>query len=142
MNNYHNGIYLASALIARGDLSISDINFNITKQKSKLKMVHWNSDGFKIGLCDHPPVGMRYGLLCLANTTSITDCFTNVSTRFNRLYKVKAHIHHYTEYMKKENFDIAYNNLQSLIGEYSSIGFSKPSTSIRDIIKQLIFHLF
>lgn len=138
MDNYHNGIHLANALIARGDLCISDINYNIMKQKHKLKMVHWNHEGFKIGLCDTPPVGMNYGLLCLANTTSITDCFEGIRNRFERLYKVKAHVHHFTEYMDKSNFDTSINNLQSLIGEYSQIGFTKSSKNTKDLLNLCI----
>lgn len=138
MSNYHNGKYLANALIARGDLSISDINHNLSKQKTKLKMVDWNSEGFKIGLCDYPPIGMRYGLLCLANTTSITDCFERIVDRFNRLYKVKAHVHHYTEYMSKDNFEGSLYNLQSLISEYNNIGYAKPKSTIKDLLQPIL----
>lgn len=144
MDNFNQGVYLASALIARGDLTISDINYNISKLKSlagnnKIKMVHWNNEGFKIGLCDQPPVNMKYGLLCLANTTAISDCFTKITQRFKRLYKVKAHIHHFSEYMNVENFDISDNNLTSLTNEYINIGYHKSNNkNIKDTIKPYV----
>ena len=32
-----------------------------------VKLVHWNPDGFKIGLCDVAPAAQTKALLCLAN---------------------------------------------------------------------------
>ena len=32
-----------------------------------VKLVHWNPDGFKIGLCDVTPAAQTKALLCLAN---------------------------------------------------------------------------
>ena len=37
-----------------------------------------------------------FGLLCLANNTCIADTFIALEERFNRLYRARAHIHHYT----------------------------------------------
>jgi len=122
VDNINNGVYLASALIARGNINISDINSNLIKQKKNLKMVSWNHEGFKIGLCDQPPVNMNYGLLSLSNNTSISNCFENLRDRFSLLYKRKAHVHHYYEYMKnKSDFDDAISNVEKLIFDYTSI---------------------
>ena len=71
-NNFNQGIYFATALIARGNLTVSDLMYNIEKKKNKIKTVSWNHEGFKIGLCSQPPVNMKYGLLCLSNNTAIT----------------------------------------------------------------------
>ena len=85
-------------------------------------MVSWNHEGFKIGLCDQPPVNMNYGLLSLSNNTSISNCFENLRDRFSLLYKRKAHVHHYYEYMKnKSDFDDAISNVEKLIFDYTSI---------------------
>jgi tubulin epsilon len=122
IDNLNNGVYLASALIARGNINISDINANLIKQKKNLKMVSWNHEGFKIGLCDQPPVNMNYGLLSLSNNTCISNCFENLRDRFNTLYRRKAHVHHFLEYMKdKSDFDSAINNVENLIFEYGNI---------------------
>lgn len=59
-------------------------------------MVHWNSEGYKIGLCTVPPLKQKYSLLCLANNCCIKDRFAMMVSRFNRLYSKKAMIHHYT----------------------------------------------
>jgi len=122
VDNINNGVYLASALIARGNINISDINNNLVKQRKNLKMVSWNHEGFKIGLCDQPPVNMNYGLLSLSNNTSISNCFENLRDRFSLLYKRKAHVHHYYDYMKdKTDFDDAVENVEKLIFDYNSI---------------------
>ena len=41
--------YLACALIARGDVQMSDMNRNISRMKPQLNLVHWNEDAFKSG---------------------------------------------------------------------------------------------
>ena len=49
--------YLACCLLMRGRMSIADMNRNVTRLKPNLRMVHWNTDGFKLGICSTPPVG-------------------------------------------------------------------------------------
>ena len=100
-------------------------------------MVSWNHEGFKIGLCDQPPVNMNYGLLSLSNNTAISNCFENLRDRFSLLYKRKAHVHHYYEYMKdKSDFDDAIENVEKLIFDYNSI-YNSQANSIGGVSKQM-----
>ena len=46
--------YLACALLLRGDVQVSDVQHNMSKLRSKMRFIHWNSDGFKVGLCSMP----------------------------------------------------------------------------------------
>lgn len=127
-DNFNQGIYFATALIARGNLTVSDLMYNIEKKKNKIKTVSWNHEGFKIGLCSQPPVNMKYGLLCLSNNTAITECFKRLSDRFMLLYKHKAHLHHFSNYIPEEAqniFDESIANLDSLILDYQSAQFKK-----------------
>ena len=125
-DNLSTGVYLASALIARGAINLSDINRNIAKHKKHLRMVHWNEEGFKVGLCDNPPVGMNYGLLCLSNHTTIADTFQNLINRFNRLYKKKAHLHHYTNVLgSTDMLENALTNVISIVNDYNVVGVKK-----------------
>ena len=127
-DNFNQGIYFATALIARGNLTVSDLMYNIEKKKNKINTVCWNHEGFKIGLCSQPPVNMKYGLLCLSNNTAITECFKRMSDRFMLLYKHKAHLHHFSNYIpenEKNIFDEAIANLDSLIVDYQSAQFKK-----------------
>ena len=46
--------------------------------RPSLRMVHWNSEGFKVGLCSEPPLNQPYSLLCLANNCCIREVFSCV----------------------------------------------------------------
>lgn len=137
-DKFYEGTYLACALIARGNLTVSDLMINIEKKKNKLKMITWNHEGFKIGLCDQPPVQMKYGLLCLSNNTAVSSCFRMLADRFKLLYKHKAHVHHYYEYMSdKTDFDKAIYNVESLIEEYET-STNKKVNSIKQSVIPII----
>lgn len=102
--------YLAVGLIIRGDVAFSDVSRNIEKMKKKIDLISWNSEGFKYGICDNPTLNYSRALLCLANNTAINEVFNVMSTRFNKLYKRKVYVHHYTEYTEKAIFDEAQEN--------------------------------
>lgn len=63
--------YLACCLLMRGKMSIADMNRNVMRLKPNLRMVHWNSDGFKLGICSKPPVGRRFAC-CLLYAAFLT----------------------------------------------------------------------
>lgn len=111
--------YLACGLLLRGGARISDITMNIDRIKPKMKMAYWNNEGFKIGLCNEPPIGMDSSLLCLANNSCIKTPLISLRNKFNRLYKRKANVHHYTEYMDIGEFDSAEASLSEVIRKYS-----------------------
>ena len=43
-------MHLAWALMARGNITLSELNSNVDKMKSRIRMPSWNADGFKTGL--------------------------------------------------------------------------------------------
>ncbi|XP_071100417.1 tubulin epsilon chain-like isoform X1 [Haliotis cracherodii] len=116
-------LYLACALMVRGNAEISDIRRNIDRLKPNLKFIHWNQEGWKTGLCSVPPVGQPYSLLTLANNTCVRHTFSDLKDRFVKLYKRKAHIHHYTQIDGMETTDFAESleSLNTVITEYSSL---------------------
>lgn len=118
----HN-LYLACALIVRGKADISDIRRNIEKIRPQLKFIHWNEEGWKTGLCNIPPVGLPYSLLTLANNTCITNTFHNLKCRFVKLYRRKAHIHHYQniEGFEQTLFEESLESLNYLNDEYQTL---------------------
>eukprot|EP00462_Mataza_sp_D1_P026532 CAMPEP_0175125944 /NCGR_PEP_ID=MMETSP0087-20121206/3581_1 /TAXON_ID=136419 /ORGANISM="Unknown Unknown, Strain D1" /LENGTH=463 /DNA_ID=CAMNT_0016407805 /DNA_START=34 /DNA_END=1422 /DNA_ORIENTATION=- len=117
--------YLACSLMLRGSVQMSDITRNIERMKPKLKLAHWNEDCFKIGLCSLPPVGQKFSL-SLANNCCIKDTFCDIKARFNRLYKRKAHLHHYTEYVEEGYFQESVRQIDSVVSEYSAVQRAKP----------------
>ncbi|KAG7398948.1 Tubulin epsilon chain [Phytophthora boehmeriae] len=126
-------VYLACGLLMRGDVEVSDINANIQRLQSEVRMIHWNQEGFKVGVCSVAPVGQKSSLLCLSNNCCIRETFERLHTRFHKLYSRKAHVHHYTEFMDIGIMDEARENARYLIGEYakledSSEGMGPPLT--------------
>ena len=118
----HN-LYLACALIVRGKAEVSDIRRNIERLKPTLKFIHWNQEGWKTGLCSVPPVGQPYSILSIANNTCIQNTFNNLKQRFTKLYRRKAHVHHYNNVDGFEPgiFDESLESLNYLINEYEML---------------------
>ncbi|CAL1535064.1 unnamed protein product [Lymnaea stagnalis] len=121
--NPKRSLYLACALMVRGNVELSDIRRNIDRLKPNLHFVNWNQEGWKTGLCSVAPVGQPYSLLTLANNTCVHNTFSEIRDRFNKLYKRKAHLHHYTqvEGMELADFTDSLESLNSVITEYYSL---------------------
>ena len=119
---------LACGLLLRGNVQVSDINRNIQRIQKDLRMIYWNKEGFKVGVCDAAPVGMPSSLLCISNNCNISDNFINLRTRFLKLYRRKAHLHHYTEYADVDVFNEALESLNYIVHEYSSLNTATPPT--------------
>ncbi|KAG9347439.1 hypothetical protein JZ751_005006 [Albula glossodonta] len=120
-------LYLACALMVRGNVQVSDLRRNIERLRPSLPFVSWNQEGWKTGLCSVPPVGHSHSLLALANNTCVKPTFIDLKDRFMKLYKKKAHLHHYlhVEGMEQGYFTEAISSLSSLIEEYSQLDATK-----------------
>ncbi|KAI5070460.1 hypothetical protein GOP47_0014803 [Adiantum capillus-veneris] len=118
--------YLASAFLLRGSPSnVSDLTHNISLLRQRMKMVHWNPEGFKIGHCFRPPLHAPQALLCLANNTCIRSPFKRMKKAFKKLFRKRVYVHHYAEYMDLEMFKVALGSLEDLIEEYEAYDNSK-----------------
>ncbi|XP_027457789.1 tubulin epsilon chain isoform X1 [Zalophus californianus] len=120
-------LYLACALMVRGNVQVSDLRRNIERLKPSLQFVSWNQEGWKTSLCSVPPVGHSHSLLALANNTCVKPTFMELKERFMRLYKKKAHLHHYLqiEGMEESSFMEAVSSLSGLIEEYNQLDATK-----------------
>ncbi|GMH40434.1 hypothetical protein BSKO_08338 [Bryopsis sp. KO-2023] len=114
-----NSTYLACGLFLRGSMTISDINRNCAKIRPKLRFPSWNTEGFKLGMCAHPPIGIRSSALCLSNNTCIVSTFSAMQQRFQKLYKRKVYLHHYAEYMDPCFFDEASESMLNVMSDYA-----------------------
>jgi len=121
-----NGTVLACAMLMRGDVPVSDVTANIDRLQSQLKMIYWNREGFKIGLCSTPPVGHSKSLLCLSNNSCISLRFKQLQEKFSQLYHRKAMVHHYTQLADEHMFTDALSNLEDLIADYEALHASEP----------------
>jgi tubulin epsilon len=116
-------LYLACALILRGKVNMSDIRRNIERLQPSLSFVHWNQQGWKTGHCSVPPIGQAYSVLNLANNTCFRHTLSDISERFNKLFRRKAHLHHYTtvDGMELDQLTQSMESLNSLVCEYESL---------------------
>uniref|UniRef100_A0A4W6BZS7 Uncharacterized protein n=1 Tax=Lates calcarifer TaxID=8187 RepID=A0A4W6BZS7_LATCA len=96
--------------------------------RSLLLLIKQNlNEGWKTGLCSVPPVGHSHSLLALANNTCVKHRFMELRERFTKLYRKKAHLHHYLhiEGMEQSCFSEAITSLSSLIEEYHHLDATK-----------------
>ncbi|KAF4091933.1 hypothetical protein AMELA_G00015410 [Ameiurus melas] len=123
-------VYLACALMLRGNVQVSDLRRNIQRLRPTLSFVPWNQEGWKTGVCSVPPVGHAHSLLALANNTCVSASFTELRERFTRLYRKKAHLHHYVcvEGMEVSGFNEALHSLSDLIEQYDTL--TSPSETL------------
>ncbi|CAM9139422.1 unnamed protein product [Chrysoparadoxa australica] len=118
--------YLACGLLLRGDVVVSDVNMQIRRLQTELNMIHWNREGFKIGLCSTAPIGWKRSLLCLSNNCGMGSTFAVMKDRFTRLYNRNAMMHHYTQFIDAEVFDEALDSLVALIDDYRHLNSTEP----------------
>ncbi|GAB5033511.1 Hypothetical protein NocV09_01400450 [Nannochloropsis oceanica] len=123
------GTVLASALLFRGrGLSLADITENVKKIQKDIRMVSWNPDGFKIGLCGTPSSSSfpsssssSASVLSLSNNSCVATTFERMALRFDRLYRRKAMVHHYAEYMDASLMEEAREDLCQVIDGYRAL---------------------
>eukprot|EP01029_Cantina_marsupialis_P022306 TRINITY_DN543912_c0_g1_i1.p1 TRINITY_DN543912_c0_g1~~TRINITY_DN543912_c0_g1_i1.p1 ORF type:complete len:483 (+),score=95.02 TRINITY_DN543912_c0_g1_i1:179-1627(+) len=119
--------YLACGLFARGAVSVSDIRRNTDRLRDSIRLIHWNDEGFKIGMCSKPSLSQDKSLLCLSNNCGIRHTFSALRSRFVKLFRRKAHLHHYTEYMEEASMQQALENVDDLIRAYSHLDSSSTT---------------
>lgn len=121
--------FLAAAFLARGDVPISDMQRNVARVRKSVRMVAWNPDGFKTGICAAPPQGVPRALLCLSNNCAIAHTVDAFAARFHRLYRRKAMVHHYERFLGPDAravLDAAAENMRLLAGEYHALDSLPP----------------
>lgn len=118
---------LACALFVRGEAASANVIHASNCLRPSLKLPRWNPDGLKMGLCRVPPLGATSAVLCLKNSPSIAQNFDTLKNRFNKLYKVKAMLHHYTQVVDSTVFEDAINDLEGVIECYKSADLNAPN---------------
>ena len=122
--------YLACALLARGNVRIGDVDAAIDKAKGKILGPHWsdNQVGWKAAVCSASPVGSENAVLRLANSTGAHASLTKMECAFRRLYKRKAHVHHFTQYIEQSQMDDAINRVCEIRDDYLELEGAQPDT--------------
>ncbi|XP_063909637.1 tubulin epsilon chain-like isoform X1 [Zophobas morio] len=117
-------------LLGRGKFSVNDMRNYVDKLKTRLRFAPWSSKAVKVGLCDVPPKGLDFSVFSLSNSTSVLNLFDEVLSQFMKLYKRKAHVHHYTAVSEFDiqNFKQCQNDLNDFIQLYRDVEKIKPFT--------------
>ena len=53
----------------------------------------------QVGLCATPPLGLPHSILALSNSCCMASVLDTSIGRFDRLYRRKAHVHHFSQYV-------------------------------------------
>ena len=82
----------------------------------------------KVGLCSIPPAGHPASLLSLINSTSMSSMLRDVVNQFDKLYKKKAHIHHYlqVEHFEEDQFRECRNSAMNVYEGYMELQNQEP----------------
>lgn len=100
-------ICLSSAFLARGNsdsVPLSDFLDCVTTAQQSLRFPDWNQNACKIGMCSTPTPGENMSILAVYNSTSFGTVLTRELKGFQRLFRKKAMLHHYTEFV-----DVSYD---------------------------------
>jgi tubulin epsilon len=134
-----NSTFLGSAFVCRGtDIGIDDITRNVPRMRERMRMVYWNSDGFKTALCGVPPLGHQRSALMLSNHCGIADTIARLRDKFMQLYRVRSHVHHYSEYLELPFFDDTMDIVGNVVADYSFLNTvqppARPPRSLRELV--------
>eukprot|EP00758_Cryptobia_borreli_P004446 Tbor_TRINITY_DN4378_c0_g2::TRINITY_DN4378_c0_g2_i1::g.7749::m.7749/K10391/TUBE; tubulin epsilon len=131
--------YLAAALIARGPtVNIADVSKNICRMRQQMKMIHWNESGFKSAICSVPPVGHSQSMVMLSNNCAITSKLSAMRDSFDKLYRVRSHVHHYQEYLELSYFQDTLDIISTVIDDYDYLNTVKPPKKKPQSIQDLL----
>ncbi|XP_018580046.1 tubulin epsilon chain-like [Anoplophora glabripennis] len=121
-------VLMATTLIGRGGFSLSDMNGYVEKIQNKGKFAPWAFKSIKLGLCDVPPKNATLAMFSLHNTTSVVNLFDHIHGQFTKLYKKKAHVHHYTKIsgFDRDFFLDCHESFRGVINAYREIENMSP----------------
>jgi hypothetical protein len=116
------GVHLAVGVLLRGPFAVSDVNASVLKQQRELNMVSWNPDGFKIGMCSTSSLYSSVTALTVSNNCTISEPLVEGYSRFVKLYRARAHLHHFLEYIEADQIAAAAETVTGLIADYRHAG--------------------
>mmetsp|Transcript_37929 Transcript_37929/g.38617 ORF Transcript_37929/g.38617 Transcript_37929/m.38617 type:complete len:487 (+) Transcript_37929:134-1594(+) len=122
-------VTMASAFLGRATaLSLDDFLTCVSSAQRDMSFPGWNPDACKIGLCNAPPLHQSVGVLGLYNSTGFASVLSRERGRFTQLYRRKAMLHHYTEFMEESLIAEADHEIARVIDDYMSLEGSDRNT--------------
>lgn len=113
--------YLASALMLRGNVAISEVSRNISKLRSSVRMASWSTESFKVGLCTKQPHGLPYSLMALSNNCCMGNIARRLCDRYSRLRSKNLYMHHYTRFMDADDMDVCKEVVKEIQSDYDAL---------------------
>ncbi|XP_075898078.1 tubulin alpha-1B chain-like isoform X2 [Nelusetta ayraudi] len=121
--------YLACLLLYQGNVVDQHVanTFSTLRERYNLQFVNWGPI-FSKGIANMPwkvpsinPAYTERSLCMLSNTTGLRHVWTQLSQRFEAMYRRRAFVNWYlNEGMQEEDFDNAIENINNLCHEYES----------------------
>jgi len=124
------GHYMAACVMYRGAINPTDVSQAITAIKKRNKFANWCPVGVKVGINPKPMVKIPGdGILeapssaCLiGNNTAITDVFTRIDKKYDKMYERRAFLHWYIrEGMEDGEFPDAREDIDDLRADYQNV---------------------
>ena len=120
--NLRSSMHLACGLVLRGrSVAVSDVMGCVKRLGSEIPLVPWNPDGFKVAMCSQPSTFAPTSALLLSNNRGVAASLGNLYARFLSLYRVRAHLHHYLEYMDGSLFLDAAESVNGVVQSYEEL---------------------
>ncbi len=122
--NLRASAHLACGLVLRGRaVAVSDVMGCVKRLGSsgEVPLVPWNPDGFKVAMCSQPSLYAPTSALLMSNNKGVAASLGNLYARFLSLYRVRAHLHHYLEYMDGSMFLDAAEAVNGVVQSYEEL---------------------
>jgi len=97
-----NGKYMATCLMYRGQIQLSEVNNAIedVKKRKDVEFVEWSPTGFKCGINLQPPTvvpggelaGSDKSMVLIANTTAVSEIFERMDKKFDVMFQKRAFV--------------------------------------------------
>jgi len=114
-------VTVASAFISRGDVRLADFIGCVTSAQRSLRFPPWNEDACKIGMCSKASPGQHASVLGIYNSSAFGHVIARERDRFSVLFRRKAMLHHYEEFVDAQTIAEAEATVVDVISDYQTI---------------------